>query len=111
MAFASNGWVIATVAFAIGVAVGWRLWGAPAANESDAQRTDQRDQPSDDVDSKSNLPDQEKLEALSVELATIRKHLTVDETDDEYIETLDELDEKIKRANGRFKLIAKALKK
>lgn len=92
----ANGWPLALAGFVIGaLAGGWAARKA-AADEGEA---------------KSASPDADSLAALAEELQAAKALLKAEEREaGEVDESLKELDEAVKRANGRLKLISKALK-
>gem|GEM_PF-3579600 len=102
-------WLVAGVAFVLGLFVGWMVWGgamgdglAPGGSIDEGDLSDR------------NLFDEEA--GLAENLATIRKELEKskallqqsDDADAAMDLELVNLDQTIKRANGRLKLIAKS---
>lgn len=91
-------WFTAFIAFFVGLLTGWLM--------SDRQSKVE----TGNGDAGEPLPD--KLAALEAELKTAKALLEDKDADDEATaETLSGLDEAIKRANGRLKLIMKSIKK
>lgn len=107
-------WALFLAAFAFGLACGWLIWGGRAAEKGD------------DVPSVSGLghlngePAAQaapaSLDALAQELRAVRTLATESEDEGAGLAAglageLDALDESIKRANGRLKLLQRAVQK
>lgn len=104
--FGTSPWGPLALAFLFGVAFGWVVWGA---------RADQRESADDD-----RLPGDpakvgeaaKEIVVIKAELAAARNLLEEKENDDgEITEQLSILDETVKRANGRLKVILAAVKR
>lgn len=91
----ANGWPLALAGFFLGVLAGGAI---PQANKKE--------------DGVRLAPGEDGLSALTAELKAARELLEAEESDAvDTAETLKNLDEAIKRANGRLKLIMKAVKR
>ena len=97
-------WVIAAVAFAIGIYVGRRLLNikqADTGNSSAAGEMTSRDGAGD-----------KKIDALNEELQKAKAAINDDDDiSTTMLEAISTLEETVKRANGRLKLIEKSMKK
>ena len=105
-------WAPAAAALIFGIAIGWLIWGG-RRQEIEPQRRDPGS-----VIAKGNgnngdpCPDGLKLGAIESEIRAARELL--EESDNEaasFSEELSGLDESIKRANGRLKLILRAVRR
>lgn len=97
MQMLSAGWPLALLGFALGALVG--VWIARQPRESKTQEPVLE-------------PGEDGIEVLAAELKAAKEMLAAEETENQAAaETLTALDDAIKRANGRLKLIAKAVKK
>ncbi len=99
------GWPLALAGFVIGVfASGWatrkaEMAGDKAVSSEQAPRAPE-----------SQAPDLDSLAALAEELAAAKALLNAEEQEgSEFEEALKTLDEAVKRANGRLKLVSKAI--
>ncbi len=105
-------WLVAGVAFALGLVVGWMAWGRPWRNgpaRNDLSAGNGGADAARDVSSGvSDSPD----DALGSVLAEVKKaKAMLDGADDAEAamgKELDRLDQAVKRANGRLKLILKS---
>ena len=104
-------WALFAAAFAFGLACGWLIWGGKRAGGEDGAATDG----AKDGQSAAPLP-AASLDSLAEEIRAARA--LADETEEEtaglasgLAGELDALDESIKRANGRLKLLQRAVKK
>lgn len=100
-------WFTAFIAFFLGLITGWLLSkGRKTGEETENGHAGAIGGPA------SGAPPSMKLGALEAEIKNIKTLLEAKEVDDELTaETLSSLDEAIKRANGRLKLIVKTVKK
>ncbi|PQA89330.1 hypothetical protein [Hyphococcus luteus] len=91
------GWPLALAGFVLGaLAGGWAARKAAAADDSNARKAG---------------PDADSLAALAEELQAAKALLEAEEREAGDVDvTLKDLDEAVKRANGRLKLVSKALK-
>jgi ABC-type bacteriocin/lantibiotic exporter with double-glycine peptidase domain len=89
------GWPLALAGFVIGVLAGGWTARRAAAREGAGEKA---------------APHAERLASLAAELEAARSLLEAEQAEAQEIdETLKELDEAVKRANGRLKLLSKAL--
>lgn len=88
------------LAFLVGVAFGWIVWGAkPASGDKSADGVDSADEPKEIV-------------VIKAELQAARSLLDeAGEHDEEIAGQLSSLDETVKRANGRLKILLAAVKR
>ena len=107
-------WLVAGVAFALGLFAGWMAWGGPWRDKTEAGNGGPGIAPAgadtvgDTALGPSATPD-EKLGAILAEIHNA-KTLLADAEDAETTmrAELDSLDQAVKRANGRLKLIVKS---
>lgn len=109
-----NRWLVAGAAFIIGLFFGWMAWGSKwrdeeAVSELDIDDAATRDHGSRKIEDGKVAPADLKIGSLEAELQQIKEMLARSSAaDDEYDEELEKLDQAIKRANGRLKLILKS---
>ena len=123
---AASPWAPVLAAYIFGVATGWLIWGGHQDDEQAAIRERIRERAAEDPDSvdadaenngrllniDSEAPDAMKYGAIESELRNARELLLEQEEDKVKVEqSLGELDDSIKRANGRLKLLIGAVKK
>ncbi|MCB2097598.1 MAG: hypothetical protein KDE05_08205 [Parvularculaceae bacterium] len=97
-AFGTSPWGPMALAFLVGVAFGWAIWGA--RGESDKGGGDE------------NAAEPREIIVIKAELQAARALLDERDTEEETMsEQLSSLDETVKRANGRLKLILGAIKR
>jgi hypothetical protein len=102
--FGTSPWGPMALAFLFGVAFGWVVWGARPDPGEDADRM-----PGDAVLSGEAA---KEIVVIKAEIAAARELLDdKEEGDGEIAEQLSSLDEAVKRANGRLKVIIAALKR
>lgn len=90
------------LAFLFGVAFGWVMWGVRSAEEAD--EAGRREPVADD-------PAKEVI-IIRAELEAARRFLEeTDGEDGDISEQLSKLDETVKRANGRLKMVSAAIKR
>lgn len=123
----SDRWFPAAVAYFLGLFTGWLIWsgaraGAPAEDEAvseatgagDAETKPEADNaaPSENKSKKSKEPISIKISALESEIKKAREMLAEDaEETAAFTDLISNLDEAVKRANGRLKLIIKSVKR
>ena len=89
------------LAFLFGVAFGWVVWGA---------KPDQADAARDGANADSGDP--KEIIVIKAELEAAKTLLSEkDDAEDQFAEQLATLDETVKRANGRLKVILAAIKR
>jgi len=115
MQIVSDRWFVAVAAFCLGLLTWWIVWArrqmnneaAPRETEAHLQHADTHTQ-----DTLAQSDQQETLDALASELENAQKMLEESQAEsDAYSNILGDLDEAVKRANGRLKLIVKAIKR
>ena len=107
-AILSSYWAPPVVGFLLGVFFGWVVWGAALFNGNDEATGADGEAGAAKVEG----PGAAKLKAIEDELAKAKSLLETDERDNaDATEILSELDEAVKRANGRLKLILKSIKR
>lgn len=110
-----NHWTPVFIAFLLGLLIGWMVWGAP-------WRDDQHDDVGDGEDGEkirreplAEYPADpskagQKIGSIEAEIAKVKSLLeTAKEGDDDLSAELDAVDNAVKRANGRLKLILKSV--
>ena len=107
--FAEN-WFAVVIVYAIGLATGWRLargrfFPLMPLFPSKGDEEDAAQKPA-----AARADDVADLDALEKELAALRA-LVLEDGEKDDAEALDRLDEAVKRANGRLKLIAQAVER
>ena len=109
-----NPWFTATVAFILGGLAGWFARGAGADAEDDlgddVECDDRGDgEPATEAGSQTVAPSADKVNAIETEISQAKALLEdAEATDDDLVEELEKLDQAVKRANGRLKLIMRA---
>lgn len=116
-------WAIAAAAFFLGVATGWLIWRAVKPGEAGKPVDDRGDlkiDPAEGGETKNGaeaVQDQDKgkpsskLNALEAEIKQAKSILKADAEEHAAItDILTSLDEAVKRANGRLKLVVKSMK-
>ena len=98
--FGTSPWGPMALAFLFGIAFGWMVWGAkPERGES-----------ADGDDAK--IEDPKEIVVIKAELEAAKNLLgQTDEQEDQLAEQLATLDETVKRANGRLKIILAAIRR
>lgn len=107
-------WLIAGVAFGLGLFAGWMTWGGPwrdkfsSGNGGVGAAPGGSDTPADPTLIATATPD-EKIAAILAEIHQANTLLAdSDEAETAMRAELDSLDQAVKRANGRLKLIVKS---
>lgn len=107
-------WLVAGVAFVLGLFAGWMTWGGPWRDQfeigdgGDRATPGADDGPGDPALAASATPD-EKMAAVLAEIHQANALLAESEEMETAMRTeLDSLDQAVKRANGRLKLILKS---
>ncbi len=104
--FGDSPWGPMALAFLFGVAFGWVVWGARRDDRDDAD--DERDA----IVSASPGEEPKEIVVIKAEIQAVKNLLDQnDEGDAAITEQLSKLDEAMKRANGRLKLIISAIKR
>lgn len=99
MHIVADRWFLAGAAYFLGLLTGWLVWSGGRLKDGEAPPEAAR-------------PPAERLAALEAELKTIQSLLQEDDAESEaFAEHLGELDDAVKRANGRLKLILKSVKR
>lgn len=116
----TNRWTVAAIAYLAGVVTGWLIWRVVSSGGNDGRadhRGDLKVNGADDAKSggdggrKDNAPASRKLSALETEIREAKAILEADAEEHAALaEILTGLDEAVKRANGRLKLILKSVK-
>ena len=105
-----NAWIVGLVAFVLGLFIGWAIWGASSTGETD-DHPSERAEPSVKSGDNDTAADP-RLGSIEAELEKARGLLSENaEADNAFSDELEALDQAIKRANGRLKLILKAADK
>lgn len=95
-------WAPLAVAFLVGFACGWLIWGL----RGDANT------PSTDVSAPGEDDERKEIVVLRAELEAARALLNENEDDHEEVgRQLSALDEAVKRANGRLKILLRAVRR
>ena len=119
MQIVSDRWFVAVAAFCLGLLTGWIVWARRQMNneaapdiEGHLEHTDTQIQDTPPQYTQNQSDQQETLDALASELENAQKMLEESQAEsDAYSDILGDLDEAVKRANGRLKLIIKAIKR
>lgn len=105
-------WLVAGVAFVLGLFAGWMIWGGPWRDKFEAGNggaiAGDGQAPANPALDASATPD-DRLGAILAEIHQARKLLADGEDAETALRAeLDSLDHAVKRANGRLKLIVKS---
>ncbi len=101
--FVSTPWAPLAIAFLVGLACGWLVWGLKSADEA-------AEKPNETAAS-SGRDDPKEIIVIRAELEAARSLLDDgDERHDDIEQQLGAVDETIKRANGRLKILLRAIK-
>ncbi len=100
-----SGWIFFGIVYVLGLGTGWLLWRRSKVNAAAAE-TDV-----EVLSSPGTPPSPEKLAAFEKELENAKAMLEAEAEDREDLDSaLSALDDAIKRANGRLKLVMKSMK-
>ncbi len=102
-------WLVAGIAFVLGLFVGWMAWGRPWGVDQAVRSSDGSDGVRNGI-IPAEATTEDKLALIEAEIQKARSEMdvVVEENDAAIGDELDKLDQAIKRANGRLKLILKS---
>ena len=103
-----SSWLVAGVAFVLGLFVGWMAWGRPWGEDNGSDKGKSPDGVRNGI-IPAKATSEDKLALLAAEIQKARSEMdAADESDAAIGAELDKLDQAVKRANGRLKLILKS---
>lgn len=105
----ANSWFVAIAAFALGLFAGWLVWARGVFNKDETPTSTSGDLHAADQE---EADPNDKLAVLDAELKKVRSLLAETESESEaFAELLSGVDEAVKRANGRMKVLLKSIKR